>query len=309
MRKLNILFAFYALCLCVACQSAQDNTAEEMAQPKIPVEVVKIDSGTVSDNLELSATSIYLQRTMMTAPIPAFITRVNTHLGAQVRQGEVLYELETKEHRALGAGASRIDSTLKDFGIIKVRAASSGVISTFDKQQAGEYVTEGTPLCTIAKSNDLAFQINVPYEYSGIVKPGKNCFITLPDGSRHQAVITTPLTSMNVTSQTQTLLAKLNQSMVLPENLIAKVEISKGTKGKQQILPRSCVLSDEMMKDFWVMKLINDTTAVRVPVTTGNKNAREIEILKPKFNPTDKIIISGNYGLPDTALVSITKEN
>lgn len=307
MKKSKLLFILCAALLLYACQHPADNTATETVQPKIPVEVVSLSQGMVSDNLQLSATSIYLQRNMMTAPIAGFITKVNIHLGQHVKKGQILYELESKERRALGKGASKIDSTLQNFGTITIKASASGVISTFDKQQSGEFVTEGTALCTIAERNDLAFQVNVPYEYSSIVKPGKRCTITLPDNSRHEAIVTTPLTTMNMASQTQTLLAKPTEALVLPENLIAKVEFAKGNKGEQQILPISCVLSDEMMKNFWVMKLINDTTAVKVPVETGNKNTKEIEILKPKFSPTDRIIVSGNYGLADTVLVSINK--
>jgi hypothetical protein len=61
-----------------------------------------------------------------------------------------------------------------------------------------------------------------------------------------------------------------------------------------------------MMKEFWVMKLINDSTAIKIPVTIGNKNSEVIEVLSPQFNLSDKIIKKGNYGLPDTALVSTT---
>ena len=71
------------------------------------------------------------------------------------------------------------------------------------------------------------------------------------------------------------------------------------------MLPKSCVLSDEMMKEFWVMKLINDSTAIKIPVIVGNKNSERIEVLSPQFNSADKIISKGNYGLPDTAFVSI----
>ncbi|MCW3077073.1 MAG: hypothetical protein JWO32_1682, partial [Bacteroidetes bacterium] len=164
----------------------------------------------------------------------------------------------------------------------------------------------GTQLCTIAESNDLAFQINVPYELSQFAKTGNSCLITLPDNSTHTGIITTPLTAMNGTAQTQTMLAKCREILFLPENLIVKIQVSKLLNGATQIVSKPCVLSDEMMKEFWVMKLINDSTAVKVNVTIGNKNEKEIEIISPHFNINDRIIISGNYGLKDTANIKIT---
>jgi hypothetical protein len=56
------------------------------------------------------------------------------------------------------------------------------------------------------------------------------------------------------------------------------------------------------------MKLINDSTAIKTPVTIGNSNNGTIEIKEPQFTSEDRIITEGNYGLPDTALVKISEE-
>jgi hypothetical protein len=60
-----------------------------------------------------------------------------------------------------------------------------------------------------------------------------------------------------------------------------------------------------MMATFWVMKMIDDSTAIKVPVTVGNRNATEVEVLAPQFLETDRIVGVGGYGLPDTAIVTI----
>ena len=304
MKKLFlILFAITFLFVC--CSHSKE--VEETVTPKSPVDITTIHNGTIDDNLILSATTVYLKRNVLTSEIPAFITKVNISLGMKVNKGQVLYELQTKERKALGKQVINSDSALTNFGNIKIVAPASGIVTTFDKQQTGDYILEGTQLCTISESNDLAFQINVPYEFSSFTKVGNSCTITLPDNTVHIAHITTPLTAMNSIAQTQTILAKCNENLSLPENLIVKVLIQKGKKGNKQIVAKPCVLSDEMMQEFWVMKLINDSTAVKVPVIIGNKSESEIEIISPQFNITDRIIINGNYGLADTALVKITK--
>lgn len=295
-------------CLSLAsCGNHQEEITEQTVQPKTPVEITTIQNGSVDDELLLFGTTVYLKRNMVTAPIPAFITNVRIKLGDKVNQGDVLYELESKERRALGSNISKVDTSLSNFGLIRVKASASGIISTLDKQQPGDYVMEGAQLCTIAESNDLAFQVNVPYEFTPYAKAGTSCTIMLPDNSSHQALLTKPLTAMNVLAQTQTILAKTNESLFLPENMIVKVVVNKGTKNNKQVLPKTCVLTDEMMKEYWVMKLINDSTAIKVPVTIGNKNTERIEIMSPQFNPNERIISNGNYGLADTALVKITK--
>lgn len=307
MKKTNIFFLIVLILVLVSCRSKTEIQSEEATIPKTSVEVVSISSGTINDELILFGTTTYLKRNIVTAPIPAFIANVYVKLGDRVSKGDVLYVLQSKENRAIGNDVAKIDSTLKNFGIIKVTASATGIISTLDKQQAGDYVLEGAQLCTIAESNDLVFQVNVPYEYTSYTKPGNSCTIILPDNSHYVANFTKALTAMNISSQTQTFLAKSNDDLFLPENMMLKVSVSKGTLNKKQVLPKSCVLSDEMMKEFWVMKLINDSTAIKTSVTIGNRNSEQIEILYPQFNLTDKIISKGNYGLPDTAYVTISK--
>lgn len=281
---------------------AEDSTA---VKAKVSVDVTGLSSGLVKDELTLFANTLYLKRNVVTAPIPAFITTVFIKLGDPVKEGQLLYVLETKERRALGAEAVVPDSAATFFGKINVKAPASGIISTLDKQQIGDYVLEGGQLCTIAESNALAFAVNVPYEFSPFTKTGTTCILLLPDNSRHPAKFITPLTTMNALAQTQTVLAKSDAPLFLPENLIVKVLVNKNMGTKEQVLPKVAVLSDEMMEKFWVMKLINDSTAIKVEVKPGTMNKELVEILKPRFKENDKFLSSGNYGLPDTAFVRV----
>ena len=52
------------------------------------------------------------------------------------------------------------------------------------------------------------------------------------------------------------------------------------------------------------MKMIDSNTAVKVPVRRVS-GRRTGSILSPVFAPSDRILISGNYGLLDTAKVKI----
>ena len=72
-----------------------------------------------------------------------------------------------------------------------------------------------------------------------------------------------------------------------------------------QALPKPAVLTDETESTFWVMKLIDSTTAVKVPVVKGLETKDKIEILSPVFKRSDRILVTGNYGLPDTAKVKV----
>jgi len=53
------------------------------------------------------------------------------------------------------------------------------------------------------------------------------------------------------------------------------------------------------------MKLMDDSTAVKVPVEKGLEINDKIEIRSPRFSVSDKFLLTGNYGLADTARVKI----
>ena len=55
------------------------------------------------------------------------------------------------------------------------------------------------------------------------------------------------------------------------------------------------------------MRLINDTTAAKNDIKRGIENDSVVQILNSNLNPEDRIILSGAYGLPDTAKVEIQK--
>ena len=65
--------------------------------------------------------------------------------------------------------------------------------------------------------------------------------------------------------------------------------------------------SDETLTEHWVMRLADDSTAVKVPVETGNSTADSIEIYGP-LTPTDRIVLTGGYALADSSKIIISHE-
>ncbi|QKG53540.1 hypothetical protein [Hymenobacter sp. BRD67] len=86
-----------------------------------------------------------------------------------------------------------------------------------------------------------------------------------------------------------------------------QVRLTQTKRPNAQTLPTACVLADETLHNFWVMKLVNDSTAVKVPVVLGVQQPGQLEIKSPTFNPNDRILSVGNYGLADTAKVKLVR--
>ena len=299
---------FYLLILFIfSCKSKDTKPEGETADVGTPVTVTAVSREPMIDYIDLNATSAFLQKWPVKANVTGYLQMANVQLNKYVTKGELLYTIKTKEAESIGNTITILDSTLKFTGVNKIPAFAGGFISEVD-HQSGDYVQDGEQLAVITDTRSFVFLLNMPYELRPYVINKKSLNVTLPDGEKLVGVISGTMPSMDPASQTQSIILKVNAPHSIPENLIAKVRIIKSEKNNTQSLPKSALLTDETQSDFWVMKITDSATAVKVPVKKGIETVDKVEILSPQFAPTDKILISGNYGLADTAKVKIVQE-
>jgi multidrug efflux pump subunit AcrA (membrane-fusion protein) len=222
-----------------------------------------------------------------------------------VAKNQLLFQLRTKEAAALQRDSTRL---LNISGNIQMKATISGVIAAIEHPQ-GDFVQEGDALAIVVVPGSLVFVLEIPYELKALIREGRTYKLTLPDHTRLTASVRSVLPSMSGASQTQRIVLQPAENLDIPENLLAKVQLIQSEKPSAVILPKSCILSDEIMKNFWVLKLINDSVAVKVLITTGITDTDSVEVISPLLKTTDRILSGGNYGLGDTTAVRIIKNN
>lgn len=296
---------FTSLLLISACGNGQtSDTPEETPPPKTLVDTTAVTVQDIRQEERFPATTFYPENNKLAAPIAGYLLRSPKEVGEKVVNGQTLFTLETREHRAINSDAELRKSDLAKMGVVSVHAPAGGVILSLDQRQ-GEFVAEGATLCTIALSDKIGFRLSVPYEFNQFVKIGTNCTIELPDKTRIPGRITENLNTATITSQTQTFLVKPLKPVALPEGLNVSIIVQTEGSAKATVLPKSAILSNETMDEFWVMKLLDDSTAVKVPVTLGLTAGETVQVKSPVFSAEDRILTEGNYGLEDTALVKI----
>jgi hypothetical protein len=168
-------------------------------------------------------------------------------------------------------------------------------------------VQEGDELAVLSDQNSLVFNLEAPFELRKYIEQSRTCLLRLPDSTVIKGVISGRMPEMNIQSQTVSYFIKPLGIGHLPQNLMATAIINKSTRTNAQVLPRAALLGNETQTEFWVMKVMNDSIAVKVPVKKGIENINEIEITDPQFLPDDKILLTGNYGLRDTAAIIINR--
>jgi multidrug efflux pump subunit AcrA (membrane-fusion protein) len=309
MNVLVKLFCFLLLTSAIlSCKGKAAAPVEEQSVPQTvtPVTVDSAVRGPVAEYIELNAISSFLKKNSVKSSAAGYINRVEVSIGESVKKDQELFILKTKEAAALDNYKTMRDSAFLFSGMIRIRSFQDGIISSFNRH-VGDYVIEGDELCVVSDRTSFVFLLDVPFELSPLVRKGSSCEILLPDKEVIRGTIETSLPSMDVNSQTESVLVKPLSTALIPENLIARIRIVKSKKENALTLPKGAILSNETQTDFWVMKLINDSTAVKIPITKGAETQDRTEIISPAFQSSDRIVVSGNYGLTDTARVSINE--
>lgn len=302
--------AFACACLVLtisACNHDTATTDEDAAvKSQTPVTVTFISNGTMADSITLNATSSFMQKNYVKANAIGYIQKVYIKPGQYVSAGQLLFTIKTKEAQSIGNTINVLDTTFKFSGVNRIKASSSGYITQL-LHQVGDYVQDGEQLAAVSDKESFAFVMQLPYELQSTLRNNQDITLTLPGGRTLSGRVASVLPSVDTLSQTQGVVIRVNSADPIPENLVARAHIIKSAKNNVPSLPKSAVLANETQTDFWVMKLINDTTAIKVPVQKGIETRSQVEILSPKFSPADKIVVTGNYGLADTAKVKIVK--
>jgi biotin carboxyl carrier protein len=303
LKKQNIALIM-GLIVLAGCKQAPNNS-EKAGFSGIPVTVSTMSISQMVTYLELSATSAFLFKADIKSPVTGYIDNMLVNQGDAIIKDQLLFTIRTKEAAAIMGDSS---NNIKFNGIIKINATTAGIIATIEHPK-GDYVAEGDQLCQITIPESFVFILDVPFELSGYVKLNTACDIILPDNHVLKGIIKSRFTSMSGNSQTERFIVRLAEPKSLPENLTGKIKIVKEFAKTATKLPKACVLTDETMQSFWVMKLINDSMAIKVPIIKGISEEEYIQIIQPVFKGSDLFLTSGNYGLGDTAYVKILKSS
>ncbi|RYU83326.1 efflux RND transporter periplasmic adaptor subunit [Hymenobacter persicinus] len=287
--------------------TSDEADAEGEIRARAAVTVGREQTDTVTDVLHLTGLTAYPAKDVLRATTTGYLVAPVPVPGQRVGTGQTVFTLQTKESRTLHLDQITGDPKLRFSGLIRIPSPRGGVMATVDKL-AGDYVQDGEQLGTVYDQSRFGFVLDVPVTQLRYVRPGQRCRITLPDGRVLAGQVAEPLPAADVSVQTQRYTIRpVGTVPPLPENLTVTVDLDKTAPQVASTLPRSAVLADETQTSFWVMRLLNDSTAVKVPVQTGPEQDGRVVIRSPQFSPQDRIVLTGNYGLDDTAAVQLSR--
>ena len=305
MLNRNFIFLLFPLMLVLftACGNKKDGDKTETTTVKTAVSIIQSSTQNFSDYLQLNGSTQFQKKMVVRANITGYIVAMPWKKGDHIKSGALFCTIKTKEQDALKNIDSR-EPSLKQFQTpIKVMTSASGNFTAINYSK-GDFVNEGDVLATITDPSSLVLLVNVPYEYHRFVYKGRSCTVKFPDGKNIAAAIQEEIPFVDSATQTQSYLIRIPGNQLLPENLNLIVQIPMKQKVSATALPLEAIQTNETQDKFWVMKLINDSIAVKVPITVGLQRDSMREVLTG-LGMMDKIIVKGAYGLADSSLVKV----
>ena len=305
MRK-SIAIEFICLLLIISCGRSRETGSPVETEGLTPVTITHPSVDDLSEIVTLNATSKFLLKTSVKSDINGYLQKVQIQIGQRVSRGQELFVIRSKESEHLGNAITKLDTAFHFSGTVSVKSPSDGYVTELS-YKAGDYVQDNEILAAICDINSLVFLLELPYELSSYLPDNKKVDLLLPDGSKLKGTIESSMPAVDPVSQTRSCVIRANGVSSIPENLVATVNFIKRSKAHIVILPKASLLTDDAQKEFWIMKMTDSSTAVKIPVDIGIVTSDKVEIISPVLSSADIILLTGNYGLPDTAKVKIQK--
>lgn len=160
------------------------------------------------------------------------------------------------------------------------------------------------PQIQIVNNANLSINIEIPENYTGIIKQGAKVLVEIPAISKtFETRIDRIAQSINASSRGFTAECSIPNSAGLKPNMSAYTKILNHSNAKAMVIPVNIIQTDEKGKYIYALQVKDGKkTAVKKPVTIGQLYDDNIEILSGLVSG-DQIIIQGHQNLYEGQLI------
>lgn len=285
-----------------SCQQADSEVVTYTSGTPVKISSPKIQ--TVTEYKRFIGRTEYLNNEIVRSPVNGYVTEIYKQVGDIVKKGDKLFQITTKE-----AYSDSIELKIgnKSFdGKVLIKASNDGIITGINFN-TGNLIMEGEQVASISLPSSLVIRLNVPFELAHQFRIPSSCIVHLTNGESIKSTVTKKLPIVDAATQTQQFFVTCGKLISLPYSLDVEVSIPIKTYPNIKTLPHSSIMANETLDSFWIMKLVDDSTAVKISIKKGIENDSIVQIISPYLNLSDKIVSDGAYGLNDTAKVFLAK--
>ena len=297
--------------------------------------IVTVKIGAVSERdaavvVEATGKTDALRKEKSYAPIAGRIIAFKALEGMEVKKGDVLAIIQTKESEATILGAESMQKSAATSeqkseaehvlelarstqNSINVCAKFDGIVSTRSVSE-GELVAENAELFTIVDLSTIDFLADVPLRDVSSVQRGERVSVSFQSMPAKQfpAIVDAINPQTDIQSQTVKVrlrFSTLNNSILslLRTDMIGTAQITTGVRRHALFIPKAALLRIDEDNSYSVVMITADSLAKIIPVIVGTSDDYSTEIRSEQIRAGMMIVTEGNYALTDSTRLSVAR--
>ena len=307
-----------------------DESSQSAAKPIVTVKVATVTVRDAIVSVDAIGKTDALRKEKTYAPIAGRIVALTVMEGTEVKKGDVLAIIQTRESEATILGAkSMLNSAVtaeqkseaerilnlaqSTQNSVHVLAKFDGIISTRSVSE-GELVAENAELFTIVDLSTIDFLADVALRDVSSVRRGARASVSFQ--SIPEKLFPASVDAVNPQSdiQSQTVKVRLqfsnsNNSLrsLLRTEMIGSAQITTGIRRHALFIPKSALIRNDEYNSYSVIMVTADSLAKIIPVTVGTSDEFDSEIRSDQIRSGMMIVTEGNYALTDSMRLSVAR--
>ncbi|HLN74144.1 MAG: HlyD family efflux transporter periplasmic adaptor subunit [Methylococcaceae bacterium] len=279
--------------------------SENQKEAKSDVEVIAPIIRPTTNYVSFQGITRFMQANDIRSQLTGTVTRVNCAPAENITVHQALFVIQPQEAAVLEK--TNLADEIKKGMTDTIYSHLNGQIKSLNVQ-TGDFVQAGDILASCVRSNSMKIIAYVPVEQMAVIEKTKACQILLPDGTETDGRVSGKLPEAEAQNQTVAYIIEPKKAIPLSENINLTVQFTTGQIQDALLVPASAVMGNEEQTSFWIMKLADDSTCIKIPVQKGVKTDSLVQIITKDLMPSDLIISEGAYGLADSARVHVTNK-
>jgi multidrug efflux pump subunit AcrA (membrane-fusion protein) len=305
--------------------TAAEASSSDTAVVGVPVEITKVSLATLPVWIGGPGRTTVLSQQRIRAPFTGVLTAVSVLPGDRVHKGEPLGTIVEQASAAALAGAQSMMSSARTAAEredarraldvarqnligVSLTGPEDGIVVS-RSGNPGERLAEGDEIAAIANLGSLAFMAEISQADAERIRPGQDARMRIVGAQAWipgtvQAVLPAD-SSAGLTIRVRIAVppSAVGSAMPVALGLFGTAEIMVGRAVDVPTVPIEAVLRDDIAGTTRLALVGPGDRARWIDVEPGMSDSGRVEILRPRLSPGQRVIVSGQVGLPDSARV------
>jgi len=305
--------------------STKPDTTAADSLAATPVHMTVVERGNIAITVTGPGRTGALDLQKLRAPFTGMLTLLNIAAGDRVGAGQVIAAMVNQPSQAALIGAEAMLRSASTPGqrsdaeralvlarqnlvATQLRAPRAGVVVWRGASQ-GDLLSQGDSIVTIASTGSIVFVARIAQRDLAQVRLGQRANVNLPGQLGAVPAVVHGLLPAD-TNSVMTVPVRIDFSTDLQTagtpiqtGLFGTVEIVVGERIAVPIVPAAAILRDDISGVSRVALVTPTGLAHWVNVNTGATQGGNVEISYPALRPGQRIIVSGQVGLPEGSKV------